>query len=112
MRIIIDAKYIALSQAIHHLTRSKHFIVILNKFGHCISYKVLQILDIEEKKSIVCEDKDRKVLILKNIFRDSSSFLDGALEKNDFSEEILNGKDSTHVTAMLIYQEIKPLRIM
>ncbi|GFQ96640.1 uncharacterized protein TNCT_690591 [Trichonephila clavata] len=35
-------KHIALAQSIHHLTRSKQLIVILNKCGHCISYKTLK----------------------------------------------------------------------
>lgn len=54
------------------------------------------------------EDVDKKLIIPKNIVRDSSLFLHGALDNNDFNEETLSGKDSTHVTAMVIYQEKKP----
>ena len=56
----------------------------------------------------MCEDADKKLLIPKNIVRDSSLFLHGAIDNNDFNEETLSGKDSTHVTAMVIYQEKKP----
>lgn len=100
-------KHIALAQSIHHLTRSKQLIVILNKCGHSISYKALKNLDNEVTTSIVCEDIDKKLLIPKNIVRDSSLFLHGAIDNNDFNEETLSGKGSTHVTAMVIYQEKK-----
>lgn len=101
-------KHIALAQSIHYLTRSKHLINILNKLGHCINYKALKNIDKEVTMSIVCEDMDKKLLIPKNIVRDSSLFLHGAIDNNDFNEETLSGKDSTHVTAMVIYQEKKP----
>lgn len=103
-------KHIALAQSIHHLTRSKHLINILNKLGCCISYKALKNLDTEVTTSIICEDVDKKLLIPKNIARDSSLFLHGAVDNNDFNEETLSGKDSTHVTAMVIYQEKKTHR--
>lgn len=100
-------KHIALAESIHHLTRSKHLINVLNKFGHCINYKSLKNLDKEITTSIVCEDADKQILIPKNLVRDSSLFLHGAIDNNDFNEETLSGKDSTHVTAMVIYQEQK-----
>lgn len=34
--------YFTPKQIAHHLTRSKHFIIMLNKFGHYISYKSFQ----------------------------------------------------------------------
>lgn len=60
-------KQIALAESIHHLTRSKHLINVLNKFGHCINYKTLKNLDKEITTSIVCEDADKGILIPKNI---------------------------------------------
>lgn len=60
-------KHIALAESIHHLTRSKHLISMLNKFGHCISYKALKDLDLEVIISIVCEDAEKKLPIPKNI---------------------------------------------
>lgn len=100
-------KHIALAQSVHHLTRSKHLINMLNKFGHTINYKALKTLDNEVSTSIVCEDINKNLIIPKNIVRDPSLFLHGAIDNNDFNEETLSGKDSTHVTAMVIYQEKK-----
>ncbi|KAG5878174.1 hypothetical protein JTB14_026075 [Gonioctena quinquepunctata] len=40
-------KHIALAESIHHLTRSAQLISILNKLGHCISYKASQEIDLE-----------------------------------------------------------------
>ncbi|CAG9568588.1 unnamed protein product [Danaus chrysippus] len=102
-------KHIALAESIHHLTRSKQLISILNKFGHCISYKKLQELDSELTISIACEDAEKNVIIPKNIVKNSSFFLHGAIDNNDFNEETLSGKDSTHVTATVIYQEKNPI---
>lgn len=53
----------------------------------------------------MCEDIDRKLLIPKNIVRDSSLFLHGAIDNNDLYEKTLSGKGSTHVIEMVIYQQ-------
>ena len=55
-----------------------------------------------------CEDEDEKLLIPKNIARNPSLFLHGAIDNNDFNEETLSGKESTHVTAMVVYHEQNP----
>lgn len=47
-------------------------------------------------------DIDRKLLIPKNVVRDSSLFLHGTIDNNDFNEGPPSGKDLTHVTAMVI----------
>ncbi|XP_043480323.1 uncharacterized protein LOC122510010 [Leptopilina heterotoma] len=98
-------KHIAVAQSIHHLSRSKHLITVLNKLGHCISYKSLKNIDFELTSSILSEDNKQQILIPKNILKDPSLFLHGAIDNNDFNEETLSGQGSTHVTAMVIYQE-------
>lgn len=86
-------KHIVLAESVHHLTRSKHLITILNKLGHCISYKykALKNLDTEIIRAILHEDEDKKIILPKNIVRNSSLFLHGAIDK-DFNEETLSGE--------------------
>lgn len=100
-------KHVALAETIHHMTWSKFLIIILNKLGHCSSYKALKKLDEVVPMPNVSKDLDKKLHISKNIVTDTSLFLHGAIDHNNFNEETLNVKESTHVTAMVIYQEKK-----
>jgi len=101
----ITPKHYALAQALHHLTRSKHLVSIMHRLGHCISYQSLKLHDQELFKKIIIENQTKKVPLPTNIIVDNSLFLHGAIDNNDFCEETLSGKGSTHVTAMVLYQE-------
>ncbi|KAL7290368.1 hypothetical protein TKK_0016061 [Trichogramma kaykai] len=98
--------HVALAQSIHHLTRSKHIINILTKLGYCISYDDLLELDESLTKNIIFNQKGDNVMSPVNIIKDSSLFLHGAMDNNDFLEETINGKNTTHVTTMVLYQEM------
>lgn len=98
-------KHVALAESVHHLSRSKHLITILNKLGHSISYQALKDLDTEITRAIINEDENKKVIVPKNIVQNPSLYLHGAVDNNDFNEETLSGKNTTHVTAMVVYQE-------
>lgn len=105
MKGVHSPKHIALAQTIHHLTRSKHIINILFKLGYCVSYTDLLDLDELLIKKIIYEQDCNAVRRPTNIVNDSSLFLHGAIDNNDFLEETLSGKNTTHVTAMILYQK-------
>ncbi|KAL7292083.1 hypothetical protein TKK_0014358 [Trichogramma kaykai] len=99
-------KHIALAQTVHHLFRSKHLINILSKLGHSISYHKLTECNnfILQKQS--SQQVSNYIMQPSNIVKnDTSLFLHGAIDNNDFLEETLSGKNTTHVTSMVLYQE-------
>lgn len=100
----ITPKHVALAQCIHHYTRSKLIISLLNRLGHCISYKTLSKLDNQVLTHIVNSSNDVNIPVPSNIARDPSVFLHGAIDNDDFKEDTFDGKATTHVTAMVLYQ--------
>ena len=58
-------KHIALAESIHHLTRSKHLINVLNKFRHCVNYKTLKILDREKQRQLCVKMQTKNYLFLR-----------------------------------------------
>lgn len=97
-------KHIALAQSVHHLFRSKNFITELNRLGHCISYTVMKNIDHDIVKSLLSENE----ILPSNIIKNSTLFVHGGGDNNDFQEETLSGKGTTHVTASVLYQQADP----
>lgn len=56
-------------------------------------------------KKIIYEQHCNALRKPTNIVNDPSLFLHGSIDNNDFLEETLSGKNTTHVTAMILYQE-------
>ena len=57
----LTPKHVALAESIHHLTRSRHLIIVLNWLGHCISYTKMETLDQQIAISTVESNKDGSV---------------------------------------------------
>lgn len=102
------AKHVALAECIHHLTRSRHIITMLNRLGHCVSYSVMEGIDDGMYQSLLSNDE---VILPSNIIKDSSLYAHGSIDNNDFQEETLSGQGTTHVTATVIYQQTDPTKV-
>lgn len=100
----LTPKHIALAESVHHLTRSKHLITLLNRLGHCISYPKMEVIDQQIGAAAIESSKNGNVPLPSNIVKDPSLFLHGAIDNDDFNEETLDGKATTHITAMVLYQ--------
>jgi len=100
----LTPKHVSLAQYIHHYTRSKLLINTLNKLGHCISYPSLKKVDSQAVVDMITKNKTETVPLPSNIINNPSIFLHGAVDNDDFAEETLDGKKTTHVTAMVLYQ--------
>lgn len=60
-------------------------------------------------KKHLSDQNCNKIICPSNIIMNNSSlFLHGAIDNNDFLEETLSGKNTTHVTSMVLYQEYSP----
>lgn len=98
-------KHISLAQEIHHATRKTELVDVLSKLGHTISYSDLLNLDQLILKKLAFNQNNSFIRIPSNIIKNPSLFLHGAIDNNDFMEETLSGKNTTHVTSMVLYQE-------
>lgn len=99
----LTPKHVALAQSIHHYTRSKFLIALLNRLGHSISYTTLTRLDNQVLTHTV-ESSGDSIPVPSNIVPNSGLFIHGAIDNDDFNEETYDGKETTHVTAMVLYQ--------
>lgn len=95
-------KHIGLAMTIRHITGSQDVISIVNKFGHCCSPKTLARFETNIAEQHMESQADDEAIIPSNIF--AGSFIQAAADNNDFQEETLDGKLTTHATTMVLYQ--------
>ena len=98
--------------AVCHLTGSKQIIKILYRMGHCASYDTVEMIDTALAREILAKTEAEGVAIPSNIA--PGSFIQFAADNNDINEETLDGKQTTHVTTLVVYQKgqfgTEPLR--
>ena len=95
-------KHVSLAMTVHHLTTSKLLITLLNRMGHCLSYDEIQSVDTSLAMEVVAKSEEYGTVIPSNI--SPMSFIQLAADNNDFNEETLDGKNTTHATTMVVYQ--------
>ena len=91
-------KAIALGVAVRQISGSQRVIKILNQFGHCCSPDVLYRHDSALTQAI----SDEEVFVPRNISPNIPSTV--VWDNNDFLEETLSGKGTTHVANGIIIQ--------
>ena len=97
-------KHLGLPVTIPNLTGSKEVITLLNRMGHCSSYDEVEIVNTGWAREMDMEARSQEtgVVIPSNIT--PGPFVQFAPDKNDFKEETLDGKQTTHATTLVVYQ--------
>ena len=95
-------KHVSLAMTVHYLTTSKLLITLLNRMGHWSSYDEIQSVDTSLAMEVVAKSEEYGTVIPSNI--SPMSFIQLAADNNDFNEETLDGKNTTHATTMVVYQ--------
>ena len=95
-------KQIGLAVTIHHLTGSKEVVTLLNRMGHCSSYGDFEIVNTAWARGMEARSQQTGVVIPSNIT--PGPFVQFAVDNNDFNEESLDGKQTTHATTLVVYQ--------
>ena len=95
-------KHIALAITGKHLTGSKELIKILNRFGHCVSYDEVAKYETQCIEHLLLDTSENEVALPSNI--SAGNFVQAAADNLDFSEETLDGKNTTHITTLVLYQ--------
>ena len=97
-------KHVSLAMSTHHLTGSKEIIILalLNRMGHCISYDEMKSVDVSLATEVLTQSEEYDTVLPSKIspgfFRQMGS------DNDDFNEETIDGKNTTHVTTMVVYQ--------
>jgi len=70
--------------------------------GHCSSYDEVQAIDTSQVIEVTALVEQMGTIILSNI--SLGPFIQIAVDNNDINEEKLDGKNTTHATAIVVYQ--------
>ena len=95
-------KHTSLAMCVHHLTTSKRLIELLNRMGHCVSYDEMRAVNTSIAEEVLAQVEAFGTVIPTNI--KPGAFVQIAADNNDLNEETLDGKNTTHATTMVIYQ--------
>ena len=96
-------KHTGLGIAAKHLIDSKQLVTMLNRFGHCLSNCQMGRIDTAlANDQLARAEHNDGVIIPTNISR--GKFIQTATDNNDFFEETLDGKLTTHATTTVFYQ--------
>ena len=99
---VFTPKHIGIGVTVTHLTGSKETIKLLNKFGHSISYEEVIKLEKIFLQQTMQDDDERTSVIPSNIV--ARQFVQAAADNLDFNEKTLDGKNTKHVTTLVLYQ--------
>ena len=75
---------------------------LLNRMGHCSSYDDVEIINTAREREMEARSQQTGVVIPSNIT--AGPFVQFAADNNDFNEETLDGKQTTHATTLVVYQ--------
>ena len=96
-------KHIGLAIAVKSETGNSSLITMLNKLGHTSSYSTLERMETSLGSMYMEQYLRDGVVIPACIHR--GLFVQVAADNNDLQEETIDGKNTTHSTAIVIYQK-------
>ena len=95
-------KHTSLAMCVHHLTSSKRLIELLNRMGHCVPYDAMRAVNTSITEEVLATVEEFGTVIPINI--KPGAFVQIAANNNHLNEEALDGKNTTHATTMVFYQ--------
>ena len=112
--ILTDGKeptpfHVMVAQAVHSLTRSKELVTALCQHGICVSYNTVRRIDVDLAEQVIAIAGDNRVPLPRVL--ETTSPLNGALDKFDRNENTLAGTGSSHDTILILFQNV-PLNLM
>ena len=96
-----NSQVLGLALTIHHDTRNKKLVNLLNAQGHCASYSRALIMEIALANVVVENTKQCQGLYVPP----KGTFMFFASDNTDFAEDTADGKGTTHGTVTAIYQK-------
>ena len=102
----IPPTHLTLANSIKHLTGSKELIEQLNAMGHCCSYTELMRFETAAAETEIAYGKEHGVVIPPIIQEADKGFLQASADNDDFQEETIDGRNTTHGTTMVLIQHV------
>lgn len=99
------SKHICLGMTVKSLTNSKKIVNVINRYGHCCSYSVLEGLETEATFSS-CETSD---ICPDGIVREPGLHTGVAYDNYDRFVDTTSGKDTLHDTVGIIFQDVSAI---
>ena len=96
-------KHVGLALTVHHIWRARNLVTLLNRQGHCISYDALKRIDTIWAETMESVDGNPHTVIPINTV--DGVFTQAAANNADFYINSLDGKDSVHITSVVLYKE-------
>ena len=102
----VPPTHVTLASSVKHLTGSKELISQLCAMGHSCSYTELLRLETAAAKGEMEYAKEHGVVIPPIIQPAERGLLQAAADNDDFMEETIDGKNTTHGTTMVLLQHL------
>ena len=96
-------KHVGLDFTVSNIWHTKELVRMLNRHGHSISYGKILEIDSDWGERIQSMGDNPYTAIPTNIV--PGIFTQAAADDADFNLENLDGKDSVHVTSLVLYQD-------
>ena len=96
---------VGLALTIHHDTRNKKLLDLLNAQGYCISYSRALIMETALANAVVENTKQFNGLYVPPFLK-KGTFVFFAADNTDFAEDTADGKGTTHGTLTAVYQRV------
>ena len=95
---------LGLALTIHHDTRNKTMIELLNAHGYCVTHKRTLRLETALANAVVENTKKFQGLYVPPMLK-KNAFVFFAADNTDFAEDTADGKSTTHGTIVAVYQK-------
>ncbi|XP_065182225.1 uncharacterized protein LOC135812936 [Sycon ciliatum] len=106
---ILTPKHVALALTVHHHTRSKHMVDLLNQFGHGISYSKLREVETGYSLEVAGSSAASSVVVPRGISQRGGD-VHFCWDNNDLNEETLSGQGTTPCTNGIVLQHSLPFQ--
>ncbi|KAJ8364290.1 hypothetical protein SKAU_G00131210 [Synaphobranchus kaupii] len=99
-----NAQVLGLALTVHHDTRNKTLMGLLNTQGYCVSYDRTQLLETALANAVVENTKQVQGLYVPPFLK-KGTFVFFTADNTDFAEDTADGKGTTHGTIVAVYQK-------
>lgn len=100
----VNPNVIGMALAVHHDTRNKKMVDLLNALGYCVPYTRILLLETSIANAVVQNTALFQGLYVPPILKRGRLPVFG-FDNTDFEEDTPNGKDTTHGTVVVVFQK-------
>ena len=103
-RVRENPQVLGLALSVHHDTRNKKLVHLLNAQNYCVSYGRSLLLETSIANAVVENTREFNGLYVPPFIK-TNIFVFFAIDNTDFAEDTADGKGTTHGTLTAVYQK-------